>query len=254
LKFKINFNIRRLPTIISIFVVILCVSSFSFWFYQIGTSDQHIQALSWVASSKKIVIDPGHGGIFPGKVENDLKEKEINLEISKKLASFFNEAGAMVIMTRNSDTDLVDPNLNGSLLARQRSDLKKRVELAKEYDADLYISIHCNSTPSQVWSGAQTFYDPENEESEVLAKSIQGEIIEQLKNTKRQALVRRDTFLFENLEIPVVIIECGFLSNPKEAELLNQEEYQYRLAHAIYSGVVKYLANEINEVNGDNQL
>ena len=157
-------------------------------------------------------------------------------------------------MTRNSDTDLVDPNLNGSLLARQRSDLKKRVELAKEYDADLYISIHCNSTPSQVWSGAQTFYDPENEESEVLAKSIQGEIIEQLKNTKRQALVRRDTFLFENLEIPVVIIECGFLSNPKEAELLNQEEYQYRLAHAIYSGVVKYLANEINEVNGDNQL
>ena len=83
MKFKINFNIRRLPTIISIFVVILCVSSFSFWFYQIGTSDQHIQALSWVASSKKIVIDPGHGGIFPGKVENDLKEKEINLEISK---------------------------------------------------------------------------------------------------------------------------------------------------------------------------
>ncbi|NLT93927.1 MAG: N-acetylmuramoyl-L-alanine amidase CwlD [Clostridia bacterium] len=252
MKFKFNFNIRQLPTLISILMVFLCVFSFSYWFYQIGMGDRHIQTLSWVVSGKRVVIDPGHGGIFPGKVNKNIKEKDINLEISKKLADFFSQSGAMVIMTRNTDTDLVDPNVNGSLLSRQRSDLQKRVELAKEYDADLFISIHCNSTPSQVWSGAQTFYDPENKESEALAKSIQREIIEQLKNTKRQALVRRDTFLFENLEIPVVIIECGFLSNPKEAELLQQEEYQYRLAYAIYSGVVKYLANEITEVNLDN--
>lgn len=254
MKLKIRFTIRIVPTIISVLIVFLCVSSFSYWFYQIGKEDQHIQTLSWVVSSKKVVIDPGHGGIFPGRVEKSLKEKDINLEISKRLANFFNESGAMVIMTRNTDTDLVDPNLEGSLLARQRADLEKRVELAKEYEADLFISIHCNSTPSPVWSGAQTFYDPKNKESERLAKSIQGEIIDQLKNTKRQALVRRDTFLFDNLEIPTVIIECGFLSNPKEARLLMEEDYQYRLAHAIYSGVVKYLANEINEVNSENQL
>jgi len=249
MKIKKFFHLRNLPVLVSLLVVIICVSSFSFWFYQIGLSDQHIQTLSWVISSKKIVIDPGHGGIFPGKVNNDLKEKDINLAVSKKLAQIFDESGAMIIMTRNTDTDLVDPNLNGTFLARQRSDLERRVKLAQDYKADLFISIHCNSTPSQRWAGAQTFYDPGNKESELLGKAIQGEIIRQLRNTKRQALVRRDTFLFDNLEIPTVIVECGFLSNPEEAKLLSQEEYQYRLAFAIYSGVVKYLAGEITEIS-----
>lgn len=245
-------NFRILPVIVSILIVALCVSSFSYWFFRIGQYDQYIQTLSWVVASKKIIIDPGHGGIFPGKVgKNDLREKDINLEVAKKLVKFLNESGAMVIMTRNTDRDLVDSNIAGRFLLKQRSDLQNRVKLSKEYNADIFISIHCNSIPSERWSGAQTFYDPENKESEILAKTIQSELIKQLKNTKRQALIRRDTYLFENLEIPAVIIECGFLSNPKEAELLSQNEYQYRLAFAIYSGIVKYLAGEAEEVNGN---
>lgn len=250
MKLKKFLNIKSLPIFISVLIVLVCVSTFSIWFYQIGRSDQHIQTLSWVVSSKKIAIDPGHGGIFPGKVENDLKEKDINLAIAQKLAGIFEESGAMIILTRNTDSDLIDPNLNGSFLTKQRSDLESRVKLAQNYGAHLFVSIHCNSIPSPRWAGAQTFYDPDNKESELLGKTIQGEIIKQLKNTKRQALVRRDTFLFDNLEIPTVIIECGFLSNPQEAKLLSQEDYQYRLAYAIYSGIVKYLAGEIGEVSG----
>ena len=85
MKFKEALNFRKLPVIVSLLIVFVCVSSFSFWFYQIGSYDQHIDALSWVVASKKIVIDPGHGGIFPGKVgSNGLVEKNINLEIAKK--------------------------------------------------------------------------------------------------------------------------------------------------------------------------
>ncbi|KJS84966.1 MAG: hypothetical protein JM58_09345 [Peptococcaceae bacterium BICA1-8] len=251
MKLREALNIRKISVIISLLIVFVCVSSFSFWFYQIGSYDQHIQTLSWVVASKKIVIDPGHGGIFPGKVgSNGLVEKDINLEISKKLATIFSDSGAMVIMTRNEDSDLVAPDSNGSFLTKQRSDLENRVKLAHDYQADLFISIHSNSTPSQIWAGAQTFYNSEHKESETLGKAIQEEIIKQLKNTKRQALVRKETYLFDKLEIPAVIIECGFLSNPKEAELLSQQEYQHRMAFAIYSGIVKYLSGETNEVNG----
>lgn len=244
----------KITLVISTILVFFCVSTFSYWFYQIGQYDKNIQALSWVVASKKIVIDPGHGGIFPGKVgKNNLKEKDINLAIAKNLAAILNEAGAMVIMTRNSDTDLVSPDLQGPLIRKQRSDLQKRVEIATDYSADLFISIHCNSTPSTRWSGAQTFYDGENKNSEFLAKAIQSQIIKQLRNTKRNALVRKDTFLFDNLEIPAIIIECGFISNPTEAKLLAQEEYQYRMAYAIYSGIVEYLAGEIKEVSDPDQ-
>jgi len=250
MKFVI-LKLRNLTTfIISFLIVILCVSSFSYWFYQIGQEDKYIQTLSWVVASKKIVIDPGHGGIFPGKVGiNDIKEKNINLAISKHLANILNESGAMVIMTRNIDSDLVNPDIQGKFLQKQRTDLEARVKIANDHKADLFVSIHCNSTPSPRWYGAQTFYESENKDSETLGKAIQAELIKQLKNTKRQALVRRDTYLFRNLEIPTVIIECGFLSNPTETQLLTQEEYQYRLAFAIYSGIVKYLAGETEEVN-----
>ncbi|MFZ7104447.1 MAG: N-acetylmuramoyl-L-alanine amidase CwlD [Peptococcaceae bacterium] len=249
MKFKF-FTVKKIPVFISIALVFLCVSSFSYWFYQIGQFDRHIQTLSWVVASKKIVIDPGHGGIFPGKVgKNGLIEKDINLAISEKLAGILSESGAMVIMTRNKDTDLVNPDLQGRFLAKQRSDLENRVKMANDYSADLYISIHCNSTPSERWTGAQTFYDENNKAGEVLAKSIQNQIVKQLRNTKREALIRKNTFLFEQLQIPTVIIECGFISNPNEAKLLSQEEYQYRMAYAIYSGLVKYLAGEVSEVS-----
>jgi len=158
----------------------------------------------------------------------------------------------MVIMTRTKDEDLVGADIQGRFLQKQRSDLEARVNLAKKYNADLFISIHCNSIPSQRWSGAQTFYDPENKQSELLGKTIQAELIKQLKNTNRQALVRSDTYLFKNLEIPAVIVECGFLSNPTEAQLLSQPEYQHRLAFAIYSGIVKYLADEVNGIKVKN--
>lgn len=236
-----NYKIK-VKYLIPILSVLFLLGVF-FTFYKIGMEDRYIQTLSWVVAGKKIVVDPGHGGIFPGKVSTDnTLEKDINLSVAQKLANIIKESGATVIMTRNSDTDLIG-NTNGQLIIKQRADLQARVHVAKKNNADIFISIHCNSIPSPKWSGAQTFYKDNDLESELLAKSIQQEIKSHLKNTKREAIIRKDTFLFENLDIPTVIVELGFLSNPQETKLLKNESYQQRLAYAIYSGLVKYLSN-----------
>ncbi|SMB83604.1 N-acetylmuramoyl-L-alanine amidase [Desulfonispora thiosulfatigenes DSM 11270] len=244
MKLKLSYNSKKVilfGTVLSIFVV----SCFTYLFYSYGKETEHLETLSWVVAGKKVVIDPGHGGIFPGKINDDnIMEKDVNLAVSKQLQFILQEAGARVLLTREDDSDLVDPNENGKLIQKLRTDLQKRVQIAKDNEADLFISIHCNSIPSPKWQGAQTFYDPHNEESKLIATNIQKEIIAQLKNTKRQALARQDTFLFENLEIPAIIIELGFLSNPEESDLLNSSEYQYRIAYAIHSGLIKHLAEK----------
>lgn len=234
--------------IISALLVVFGVSTFISDLLHYEEELGHLETLSWIVAGKKIVIDPGHGGMFPGKIsDNNILEKDINLEVSKHLRNILQEAGARVILTREKDVDLVDPSENGKLILKLRSDLKKRVEIAKENDADLFISIHCNAIPSAKWRGAQTFYDSKNEQSKLIAMNIQKEIISQLKNTDRNALARDGTFLFDNLEIPAIIIELGFLSNPEEAELLSDLQYQYRLAYSIHSGIVKHLSQEIKE-------
>lgn len=205
--------------------------------------DQKQAVLSWHIADKTFIIDPGHGGIFPGKVSADgTEEKDINLAIANCLNELFAESGSVTIMTRTSDEDLVPADKNDAkLILRQRADLEARASIATASGADFYISIHCNSSPSSTWSGAQTFFAPDNPESAQLAQFIQQSLIKQLGNTDRQAIERKDTYLFEHLEIPSVIVECGFLSNPQETNLLRDPAYQHKIAYAIYCGISDYL-------------
>lgn len=202
--------------------------------------------LSWQIADKTFIIDPGHGGVFPGKVSaTGTLEKEINLAIAQELHNLLKESGAQSLMTRVEDCDLVpQEEKENKLLLQQRADLKQRTTIAKQEEGDLFISIHCNSIPSPKWSGAQTFYSPTNEQGAILADCIQQSLIKQLKNTDRQALQRPDTFLFKNLEIPAVIVECGFLSNDQETALLLDPAYQKKVAYAIYCGIGDYLSLE----------
>ena len=202
------------------------------------------QVISWAVVDKTIVIDAGHGGIFPGKISSDgTEEKDVNLAIAQYLQKYLTQSGCETIMTRTSDTQLSSPETSEqSLLAQQRDDLAARTAIATNVQADYFISIHCNSIPSAQWHGAQVFYRPDDEESMALAQTLQKTLTDQLKNTDRQAIVREDTYLFENLTMPAVIIECGFLSNPDEAELLKDDLYQQKIAHAIYLGISDYFA------------
>jgi len=213
------------------------------WFITpVQGENYNLEAVSWKVANRVIVIDPGHGGIDPGAIgKGGTIEKKVVLEIGKKLKSLLNQAGAVAIMTRETDKDLSDPG--GSLLARKRQDLSRRVELAHKSKADIYLGIHVNSIPSSRWRGAQTFYQRGQEDAKKLAESIQRELRRVLKNTNREAK-GEDFFTNRETDMTSVIVEVGFVSNPAEEKLLNNPEYQRKVAWAIYSGVAKYFSGE----------
>ncbi|KAF1085188.1 Germination-specific N-acetylmuramoyl-L-alanine amidase precursor [Sporotomaculum syntrophicum] len=232
-----------------LFTVILVLGFFSLRAIYDHMENRRVAALSWSLANKVIVVDPGHGGIDPGsKGPTGAIEEDITLEVARKLATVLSQAGAIVLMTRESDMDLSEEG--GSLLTRKRQDLARRVALANEHDADAFISVHVNSFKSgPTEHGAQTFYQPGSEEGKKLATSIQSELIRLLKNTNRKAKAV-DYYTTRNAKMPAVIVEIGFISNAKEEKLMGDVDYQGKLAYVIYSGMVKYFAGHATPTSG----
>ncbi len=233
-----------------LFVVILVLGYFSLRVIYDHMENRRVAALSWSLANKVIVVDPGHGGIDPGsKGPTGAIEEDITLEVARKLATVLSQAGAIVLMTRESDMDLSDAE-GGSLLARKRQDLSRRVALANEHEADAFISVHVNSFKSgPLEHGAQTFYQPGSEEGKKLATSIQSELVRMLRNTNRKAKAV-DYYTTRNAKMPAVIVEIGFISNAKEEKLMGDVDYQGKLAYVIYSGMVKYFAEHATPTSG----
>lgn len=195
-------------------------------------------------SGKVIALDAGHGGADGGAVSRQgIIEKDLNLAIVLYLRDYLQQAGALVLLTREGDYDLASPGTRG-YSRRKTEDLLQRAGRVRERKADLTISIHMNSIPSPLWSGAQTFYHPKNSESKRLASVIQREFREILGNTKRVAKTADTVYLLKTLDMPTVLIEVGFLSHPEEARLLADERYQRKVAAAIYRGILRYGAGE----------
>lgn len=202
---------------------------------------QSVPAMAWSVASKVIVVDPGHGGIDPGVVgKNGALEKEITLAVGKRLAANLGQAGAMVLLTRETDTDLSDPTTVG-IMNKKREDLKRRVALANDNKADLYVSVHVNSSPSRDRRGAQTYVQPGKEASKKAAQIIQAELVRQIKGSDRLPN-EVDFYITRNTNIPTVIAEIGFMTNEAEERLLQEPAYQGKVAWAVYAGVVKYFA------------
>jgi N-acetylmuramoyl-L-alanine amidase len=195
-------------------------------------------------SGKIIVIDPGHGGVDGGAIgDGEVLEKEIALNISLMLRDYLQEAGALVIMTRETDKDLAEKGTR-KLRHRKWEDLKERKKIINENHADLFISIHLNSLPSSRWRGAQVFYHPGREEGEAVSLFIQDEIKRNLENTNRFAKSIEGLYLLRSAEVPGALVEVGFLSNPTERELLKTKSYQQKVAASIYQGMLRYYTNE----------
>lgn len=191
-----------------------------------------------------IVIDPGHGGVDGGAISRSgTMEKDITLAISFKLRDYLQQAGALVVMTREGDHDLASESTE-RIRSRKVEDLRRRVELINESDADVFVSIHLNSIPSPRWKGAQTFYNRAIEGNEFLAKHIQAEIRRNLENTNREAKPINSVYILQKANILGALVEVGFLSNPTEAELLASEKYQESVAASIYEGLLRYANND----------
>ncbi|WP_042145469.1 N-acetylmuramoyl-L-alanine amidase CwlD [Paucisalibacillus sp. EB02] len=195
-------------------------------------------------TGKVVVLDAGHGGVDGGAVgKDDTLEKDIALDVTKKLRDYLQQSGAIVYLTRETDTDLAAEDTKG-LSRRKAEDIKNRMEFINTHDADFFLTIHLNAIPSTRWSGAQTFYYPKSDENKHLAKMIQAEITRNLENTNRSALAVNNLYLLKNAKIPGALVEIGFLSNVAERELLKDQTYQRQMAASIYEGILRYLTVE----------
>ena len=189
----------------------------------------------------RVVIDAGHGGFDPGKVGiNKILEKDINLSIAVKLKKLLAFHGINVIMTRDEDVDL-SPG-SGSAQERKQKDMKERVKIINSGAAVFGISIHQNSFTQSSIKGAQVFYYHDSGAGKILAETLQDYLKETLNDgNHRLAMANNTYYLLKESKCPLVIVECGFLSNPGEAKKLCDDEYQNKVAWAIHLGVLNYL-------------
>ncbi|EPB8166885.1 N-acetylmuramoyl-L-alanine amidase CwlD [Clostridium perfringens] len=192
-------------------------------------------------NNKVIVIDPGHGGIDGGaKSENGVIEKDINLSISLKTKAALESKGYKVIMTRSEDVGLYTEGKK--VREKKIEDLGNRVKIKKENKCDAFISIHQNMFPQKNCKGAQV-WSANNEPSQKLGKIIQQKFKEEVdQNNKREAKVAKKEYkiLNDGYEGASVIVECGFLSNPEECELLGKDDYQNKIANTLANAIDEY--------------
>ncbi len=186
-----------------------------------------------------IVIDAGHGGSDPGKVGiNQVEEKDLNLAIALRLKKLLEAEGIEVVLTREDENGLYSEGANN----KKVEDMRRRCEIITEAMPVFTVSIHQNSYPEESVKGAQVFYYGASKEGKNLAEVLQASLIERLDPENHRAAKSNDSYyLLKRTPTPTVIVECGFLSNSEEAQLLVTEEYQEKVAWAIHMGILKYL-------------
>ena len=192
-----------------------------------------------------IVIDAGHGGEDPGSVAPDgTLEKDLNLEIANLVKALCILNGSQVKMTRTEDTLLYDyyDDLENYTGKKKIYDLKNRLKIAEEHENALYIGIHMNKFSQAKYSGTQIYYSKNNPQSYVVASSMAKSIKEYLQPSNNRQIKGADSsiYILNNIENPAILVECGFLSNENELNLLKSEEYRAKLALIIFSSICDY--------------
>lgn len=225
----------------SITLLMMLCSLFLLSLYVDRAKEQAVVMMGTEPECPVVLIDAGHGGKDPGKVGiHEVLEKEINLEIARKLELLLLQNDVAVVMTRNEDKDLASEDA----VSRKNEDLRERAKLIREAEPILTVSIHQNSYPEEDVDGAQVFYLSGSENGKLLATMLQESLKQELADgNHRVAKANRDYYLLKQStnEAPVVIVECGFLSNTREAELLSSEEYQEKIAFSLLLGIMEYI-------------
>lgn len=174
------------------------------------------------------------------RVVHGTTEAESNLKIALKVQNLLEQSGATVILTRSDENAIYDID-SKTLKQKKISDIHNRVKIGNESSADIFVSIHLNKIPQQQYWGWQTFYKEENAEGQKLATSIQNSLNDSIQKDNTRVPMKIDNiYIIKNVEIPTTIVECGFLSNPEEEQLLLTDDYQNKLAWGIYTGIMDY--------------
>ncbi len=189
-----------------------------------------------------IIIDAGHGGEDGGAISSDgTKEKDLNLSVALNLGKLLESEGYSVLYTRTDDTMLYTDSTRN----KKMQDLMNRLNIAKENENAVFISIHMNKFSQEKYSGLQVFFSDNNKQSENLANIIQSNTqkFQQNENTRETKVAGSNIYLLHNIKNPAVLVECGFLSNKNECEKLKNETYRKEIALVIYSSVIEFFEN-----------
>lgn len=224
---------------ITIIMLSIFVSVFIFIFTtEIKTT---VPTISLPISGKTIVIDAGHGKPDEGaESSTGTTEAAINLKIALKLQNLLEQSGTTVILTRSDENAIY--NIDSKTLKQKKiSDIHNRVKIGNESSADIFVSIHLNKIPESQYDGWQTFYKEGSSEGQKLAVAIQNNLNNSIqKENNRIAKTIDNIYIINHVEIPITIVECGFLSNPEEEKQLLEDKYQDKLAWGIYNGIIEY--------------
>lgn len=232
-KFKAHFFLVSILALIAG----LLVSGYSF------IIDKSALEASKNKFNSTIIIDAGHGGIDGGTHSADgTLEKDINLNIALRLKEILQSFGLNVITTRETDKSIHSEGVQG-IRNQKISDIKNRLHIIETTDNAVFVSIHQNYYTQPQYSGAQIFYSKNNPLSETLAQSVRASIINNLQkeNTREIKKSGKEIYLLNSATVPAVMVECGFLSNKAEADLLKTEDHQQKMAFFIAMGIIDYL-------------
>ena len=218
---------------------------FSILFQSIKYKEKNITVSSTPVSNHIIIIDAGHG--FPDGgatgIDGSTIEANLNLKIALKLQKLLEASNCTIILTRSDENGIYD--VDADTIRKQKvSDMKNRVKIANNSNAEFFISIHMNKLNESNVSGFQTFYKNQDELSKRIAKCIQKSLNYYIKeDNKKEIKSISNIYLAKNIEIPLVLVECGFLSNEQENSLLKNDSYQDKIAWSIYTGIMDYYEN-----------
>ena len=225
---------------ILVITMAIFISIFSVLLFE-DISFQTVETVSLPISDKVVIVDAGHGVPDEGAEAADgTTEAATNLKIALKLQNLLEQSGCTVLLTRSDENAIYDID-SKTLKQKKISDIRNRVKIGNESSADIFVSIHLNKIKQTQYDGWQTFYKSGNEQGKKLAVSIQNSLNNAIqKENNRISKTIDNVYIIKKVEIPTTIVECGFLSNPEESELLLQDEYQDRLAWGIYNGIIDY--------------
>ena len=214
---------------------------FSIFFSSTNILNSSLPVSSTPVSNHTIILDAGHGSPDGGATGADGSiESELNLDIVLKLQKLLESSNCTVLLTRSDENGIYESTAD-TIREQKVSDMKSRVKIANESEAEMFVSIHMNKIPQTQYSGWQTFYKNKDETSKKIADGIQTSLNLFLKKENSRTIKSiSEIYLTKNVEIPLVIVECGFLSNEEENKLLQTESYQDELAWSIYIGIMDY--------------
>ena len=233
-------HLKRLKIILG-FVLISLFAFSCTYVKDENNRNKTVETTATPVSGKTVILDAGHGSPDEGAESKDgVTEADINLKITLKLQNLLEQSGCEVILTRSDENAIYDLD-SKTLRQKKVSDIKNRVKIGNESSADIFVSIHLNKIPQSQYYGWQCFYNTKNEKSIELAKEIQENLNKAIEKENDRVAMKLDTvYIMKNVEIPISIVECGFLSNQEEEKQLLEDSYQEKLDWGIYNGIMEY--------------